>query len=306
MTMIRGNFSDTLDPAMRTVFFDRYDLEPEVRPMVFNEQTSDRNIEEDSAITGLGLLTQTSELGPLDYEDALQMFKTTYTHQKYVKGIKVSQELIEDDQKNTIKRLPDALARSTKRTTEFYGASVINNSFNTSYTSYGDGKPLFSTLHTRVDGGTAQSNASATGVTLTDTNLETARIAFRKQLDDKGMKIMTTTKTLLVPIDLGKTAKVIVNSSLRSNTADNDVNVYNGMFQIVEWEWLSSTTAWYLLGSKGEHELTWNWRVRPEFKQDQSFDSDAALWKVRTRFSYGWSDWRSTWGSKGDGQAYSS
>lgn len=306
MSMVRGNFGDTLDPAMRTVFYDRYDLEPEVRPQVFNEENSDRNIEEDSAITGLGLLTETAELGPLDYEDALQMFRTTYTHKKYTKGIKVSQELIEDDQKNTIRRLPEALARATKRTTEFYGASVFNNAFSTSYTSYGDGKPLISTSHTRVDGGTAQSNASSTGITLTDPNLETARIAFRKQLDDKGMRIMTTPKTLLIPIDLGKTAKVIVNSNLRSATADNDVNVYNGMFNIVEWEFITSTTAWFLLGAKGDHLVTWNWRVKPQFKQDTSYDSDAALWKVRTRFSYGWSDWRSTWGSKGDGQSYSS
>lgn len=270
------------------------------------EQNSDRNIEEDSGISGVGLLLETAELGALNYEDALQLFKTTYTHKKYALGIKISQELVEDDQKNSIRRLPEALARSTKRTTEFYAASVFNNGFNTSYTSYGDGKPLFSTAHTRVDGGTAQSNASATGITLTDPNLETARNAFRKQLDDKGMRIMTTPKTLLVPIDLGKTAKVIVNSNLRSGVADNDVNIYNGMFNIVEWEFITSTTAWFLLGTKGDHLITWNWRVRPQLKMDNSFDSDAALWKVRTRFSYGWSDWRSSWGSKGDGAAYSS
>ena len=306
MAMIRGNFADTLDPAIRTVFYDRYELEPAVRPQVFNDQTSDRNIEEDSGITGLGLLTETSELGALDYEDALQIFKTTYTHKKYTKGIKISQELVEDDQKNTIRRLPEALARSTRRTEEFYGASVYNNAFTTANTSYGDGKPLASTSHTRVDGGTAQSNASATGITLTETNLETARIAFRKQLDDKGQRIMTTPKTLLVPIDLGKTAQIIVGSNLRSGTADNDVNVYAGKFSIVEWEFITSTTAWFLLGSKGDHLITWNWRVRPQFKQDNSFDSDAALWKVRERFSFGWSDWRSSWGSKGDGGAYSS
>ena len=302
--MIRASFQDQLDPAIRTSFFDRYDLEREVRSQVFNEATSDMNIEEDTGVTGLGLLTETSELGALDYEDALQLFKTTYTHKKYTKGIKISSELVEDDQKNVISRIPQALARSTVRTQEFHGASVFNNAFSTSYTSYGDGKPIASTAHTRVDGGTAQSNASSTGVTLTETNLETARIAFRKQLDDKGMRIMTTPKTLLVPIELGKTAKIIVNSNLRSGTADNDVNTYAGMFNIVEWEFITSTTAWFLLGAKGDHLVTWFWRVRPQFKQDNSFDSDAALWKVRTRFSFGWSDWRSTWGSKGDGGAY--
>src|SRR3990167_4863565 len=304
MPMIRANFQDQLDPAIRTSFFDRYELEAEVRPTVFKEVTSGKNIEEDTGVTGLGLLTETSELGALDYEDALQLFKTTYTPKKYTKGIKISSELVEDDQQNVISRLPQALARSTTRTQEFHAASVFNNAYNTAYTSYGDGNPLISTSHDRIDGGTAQSNASSTSITLTDPNLETARVAFRKQLDDKGMRIMTTPRTLLVPIDLGKTAKVIVNSNLRSNTADNDVNIYNGMFSIVEWEFITSTTAWFLLGAKGEHLVTWMWRVRPQFKQDNSFDSDAALWKVRTRFSFGWSDWRSSWGSKGDGTSY--
>ena len=302
--MQRANFGDQLDPAIRTSFFDRYLLEPEVRPTIFVEQNSDRDIEEDTGITGLGLLQQTDELGALSYEDALQLFKTTYTHKKYALGIKISQELVEDDKKNTIRRLPEALAKSTKRTQEFHAASVFNNGFLTANTSYGDGKPLFSTSHTRVDGGTAQSNAESAGITLTEPNLETVRIAYRKQLDDKGQRIATAPKQLLVPIDLGKTANIITGSILRSGTADNDLNTYKGMFQIVEWEYITSTTAWFLLGSKTDHLITWNWRIRPQFKQDNSFDSDAALWKVRTRFSFGWSDWRSTHGSKGDGASY--
>jgi hypothetical protein len=144
------------------------------------------------------------------------------------------------------------------------------------------------------------------GITLTETNLETGRLAFRKQLDDKGQKIMVEPKVILVPIDLGKTANIIVSSNLRSGVADNDVNVYQGKFQIVEWPFLTSTTAWWLLGNKGDHLVNWLWRVQAQFKQDNSFDSDAALWKVRERFAYGWSDWHSVWGSKGDGGAYAS
>ena len=113
MPMQRAKFGDQLDPAIRTSFFDRYLLEPEVRPTIFVEQNSDRDIEEDTGITGLGLLQQTDELGALSYEDALQLFKTTYTHKKYALGIKISQELVEDDKKNTIRRLPEALAKST-------------------------------------------------------------------------------------------------------------------------------------------------------------------------------------------------
>src|SRR3990167_157967 len=305
MPATRAQFGDTLLPQLAQVFFDRYEAEPEVMPMIFNVKTSGRDREIESAVSGFSLLTQTSELGPLDYEDPAQMYRTQYSHLKYTKGFKVSEELVEDDQHNVIRSMPGALGKAAKRTQEYYAASVFNNGFDTTYTSYGDAKPLLSTIHPRADGGTAQSNASSTGITLTEPNLETARIAFRKILDDKGMRIMLKPDTLVVPIDLEKTASIIVNSQLRPGTANNDWNIYKGAFKVVGWEYITSTTSWFLLDQR-THLLNWFWRLRPEFKQDNAFDSGAALYKTRIRFSFGWSDYRGIWGSKGDGAAYSS
>lgn len=303
MATIRGNFQDELDPAIRTIFYDRYDEEPQMMPKIFNVMTSNRDSEVDSATTGFGKLIQTDELGALDYEDPVKMYRTTYTHLKYTKGFKVSQELVEDDQQNVISQMPRGLAKSVAFTTEYWAASVFNNGFSTSYTSYGDSKPLFSTGHTRADGGSAQSNASSTGVTLGDTNLETLRLQLEKALNDKGQIVNFQADKLIVPVDLRKTAMVLTESTLRPGTANNDVNVYDGVFDVMPWRYLSSTTAWFLADSRN-HLLNWFWRVRPEFKSDFNFDADAALYKVRVRFSFGWSDWRGLVGSKGDGQSY--
>jgi hypothetical protein len=305
MSATRPSFADTLLPQLAEVYFDRYEAEPEMMPSIFKVKTSDRDKEIESAVSGFSLLIQTAELGPLDYEDPNQMYKTTYSHLKYTKGFKVSQELVEDDQHNVIRAMPEALGKAAKRTQEYYAASVFNNGFSTSYTSYGDGKPLFSTGHLRADGGTAQSNASSTGITLTETNLETARIAFRKFLDDKGQRFMSNPSTLLAPVDLEKTALILSKSTLRPGTGNNDYNVYQGMFDVKVWEYLTSTTAWFLLDMRN-HLISWYWRIRPEFKQDNAFDAGAALYKTRVRFSYGWSDWRGTWGSKGDAGSYTS
>lgn len=305
MATIRGNFQDELDPAVRQIFFDRYDEEPQVMPKIFNILTSDRDSESDSATTAFGKLQETSELGALDYEDPVKMYKTTYTHLKYTKGFKVSQELVEDDQHNVISMMPKALAKSVVYTTEYWGASVLNNGFTTTYTSYGDGKPLFSTGHTRADGGTAQSNASSTGIVLSETNLETGRLALETALNDKGEIVNFKADRLIVPVDLRKTAMILTESSLRPGTANNDVNIYEGALQVIPWRYVTTSTNWFLQDSRN-HLLQWFWRVRPEFKSDFNFDADAALYKVRVRFSYGWSDWRGIWGSKGDASAYSS
>lgn len=304
MAAIRGNFKDELDPAIRQIFLDRYSEEPQVMPEVFNVVSSTKDSETDSATTGFGMLIETSELGALDYEDPVKMYKTVYSHKKYTKGFKVSKELMEDDQHNVIARLPKLLAKSTVRTTEYHAASVLNNGFSTSYTSYGDGNPLLSTSHDRADGGTAQSNASSTGITLSETNLETGRLALEKVLDDKGQIVTFQADKLIIPVDLRKTAQILTQSTLRPGTANNDVNIFEGVFKIVPWRYLTSSTAWFLQDSS-EHLLNFFWRVKPEFKSDYNFDADAALYKVRIRFSTGWSDWRGFWGSKGDGAAFS-
>jgi hypothetical protein len=108
-----------------------------------------------------------------------------------------------------------------------------------------------------------------------------------------------------VPIDLEKTAHLIVDSSLRQGTADNDANFYKGSLKIISWIYLTSTTAWFLVDSKLK-ELNWFWRIKPEFKQDDAFDTDEALFKTRMRLSKGFSDWRGVWGSAGDGANYTS
>jgi len=304
MAATRGNFADELDPSIRTIFFDRYDQEPQVMPQVFNVGTTTRESETDSGTTAFGKLQQTSELGALDYEDPLKMYRTTYTPLKYTKGFKVSQELKEDDQNNVIARMPRALAKSVVYTTEYWGASMWNNAFSTSYTSYGDAVPLCSTAHTRADGGSNQSNASSTGIPLNEANLETGRLAGEKMLNDKGEIVNFRMDNLLIPIDLRKTAQILTESTMRPGTANNDVNIYTGVFNVITWRYITSTTAWFLI-DKSNHLAEWLWRIRPEFKSDYNFDADAALYKVRIRFATGWSDYRGIWGSAGDAEDYS-
>lgn len=300
----RPGFGDLLTPGFRKIYNDAFKEVPLRMDDIFNMNTSDKDTEKDSSIAWFSLAQQTGEGEPIDYEEPVQGYDVSYAHLKYTKGFKITLEMYEDDLYSIMNKRPEALGRSMRRTAEYWAASVFNNGFSTSYLG-GDGKPLFSTTHARPDGGSSQSNASATGITLTDTNLETAMIANRKQLDDRGQKIGIMPNTLVIPVDLRKTARLIIDSPLRSGTADNDTNVYKGEFKIIDWLYITSTTAWFLLDSS-QHELNWFWRKKPEFKSDELFDTEYAVYKSTMRFSKGWSDWRATWGSKGDGAAYSS
>lgn len=301
---VKSSFGDILEPGFRKIFNDAYKETERVFTNVFRINNSTKQDERDSAISGFGLLVPKPAGQPIQYEDPVQMYDVLYTHTTYAKGFKIEKELYDDDQYNIMNRKPDQLGRSARRTEETQAAAVWNNAFSTSYQG-GDGKPLCSTAHPRSDAGTSQSNASSTSLPLTETNYETEKLAMRKQLDDKGMKIDVMPSAILVPIDLEKAANIIFNSKLRSNTADNDLNPYLNEVKIIPWIYLTSTTAHWLI-DQDQHQVTWFWREKTNFKQDEMFETDVALFKVRERFSAGFSDWRGVYGSKGDGSAYSS
>jgi hypothetical protein len=301
----RAAFGDLLEPGFNEIYNDAYKENERIFSTIFKVQNSEKQDEKDSAVSGFGLLVRKDENNPISYEDPVQMYDVVYTHLVYAKGFKISRELFDDDQYNIMNSKPDALGRAARRTEETSAANVFNRAFNTSYQG-GDGKPLVSTTHPRADGGSSQSNASAVGLTLTESNYETGKIAFRRQVDDKGMKIDVMPNRVIVPIELEKAAKIIFNSNLRSGTADNDLNPYQNEVKVTPWIFMDRNTTHWFLADDSQHKIKWFWRDRVEFKQDDLFDTENAAFKVRERFSNGFSDWRGIWGSQGDGAAYSS
>lgn len=304
MAALRSSFGDLLEPGFAQIYNDAYRELDRVFTQVFRVKTSSKQDERESGVTGLSLLTVKAENAPIEYDDPIQMYDKLYSHNTYARGFKISKELWDDDQYNVMNSKPEALGKAARRTEEISAANVFNRAFNSSYLG-GDDQELCSTVHPRADGGTSQSNASSTGLTLTEANYETLKLAMKKTLDDRGQKIDLRPNKLLIPIDLEKTAKIIFQSDLRSGTADNDMNVYRNELNIVPWIYMDrNTTHWFLIDSD-QHKVTWFWREKANFHQDEAFETDAALFKVRERFSNGWSDWRGIHGSQGDGAAYS-
>lgn len=305
MAALRSNFGDLLEPGFNKIYNDAYRELDRMYTQFMSVQNSSKQDERDSAVSGFGLLVEKEENAPITYEDPVQQYDVLYTHVTYAKGFKISREMYDDDLYNIMNSKPEQLGRAARRTEEISGANIFNRAFNTSYLG-GDGVPLVSTVHPSAAGESSQSNASATGVTLGEANYEVAKLAMRKQVDHKGMKIDVRPNTLLIPIDLEKTAKIIFNSNLRSGTADNDMNPYLNEVKVKPWIYMDrNATHWFLIDDE-QRKTKWFWRDRMEFKQDTAFETDAALYKVRERFSNGFSDWVGIWGSAGDGAAYSS
>lgn len=307
-----------IDPGIRKVWNDIYQqLEPKLG-LVAKVDTLNAAYENQTSYAGLGDVPNVGE-GETYSEDAIMhTYDTTFTAAKYGTLMPVSYELF-DDQFFQIAGKTESLARATARKVEKLAASMYNNGFNTSYTSFGDAKPLFSTIHPRGDGGAAQSNASTTSIVLSDPNLETMILLMRNALDDRGNLIDLVPDTLVLQPAQEAAGIRITKSLNRSGTADNDANVHNmseytgGMLKVVAWNYIGATasgtdTQWFLIDS-ALNPVTWKWREKPQIiklPDAVGAKNDVWYWKAKFRSAYGWHDWRGVVGSKGDGTSYTS
>lgn len=309
MASLSPTWPDLLDPRFRKIYGDELKLIPRVGPSIFHMESSSKNEEKDSSASGLSKLVRRSENQAITYEDEVQGFDVTYSHVEDSLGTSVSNKLYEDDQFRIILRKPKNLANAKIRTQEEMMAHIFNYGFTAggggvaTFTS-GDALALFSASHTREDGGATQSNYSTAD--LSEASLETGILALRQTLDHKGQLAMVKADTLVVPPALEKEARILLNSSQRVGTANNDINPYQGALKLVVWDWLGSAstggsdTAWYLLDSSLHQLNFFNRSDRGLEGPDWDFDTKSAKWSVDVRHSVGFSGWRGVWGSKGD------
>lgn len=291
------------------------------RTSLAKQMTTDKAIEHFIQKTGTNFLLTTTEGASFNSDSRLLGYKTSVTPQLFSQSVSVTYQAMQDrDYKQQLDEFGD-LGVSGKETMDKAFFDMFNYAFTAQASlpnyiyGYGDGKPLCSTIHPRKDGGTAQSNASATGITLSDTNLETARTALLRQLDDRGKqtKVGGGKLILLVAPENEKLAVQITKSEKRSGTANNDVNIYDGLCTVISSKYIAytgnggslGTTAWFLVDPRMARLCF----LLREGMKTHTFTDPNTLSKTFyaiARFCVLWADWRGVWGSLGDGAAYSS
>lgn len=304
------NFSELLEPKLRKIFYETYDELPEQYSQVYHVNTSTKAKETDY---GLGAMTPWEEFGSstsavtgttkmpeVPFETIPAGLERTYTHKEFAKGFTVERKFIDDEKYNVIEKMPKDLARAGRYKVETDGASLFNNAFTTN--GY-DSKPLISEKHPLLN--STAITAHGTGVSsnlvkgpLSDTTLTTALKIGRKQYDEAGKLIQMKFDTLIVPPALEFRAYELLNSVQKVDTNNNNINVLKGRLKIIVLDFLTSDTAWFLLDSK-RHQLNWFWRVKPEFKREEDFNTLVHKYRGYMRYSFGYSDYRGIIGSTG-------
>lgn len=304
-THVSENFGKLLYPGLRKIFFETYQELPEQFPRIFNVETSNSATETDHGMGAFGDWTErTDELSPVAYAKIKDGGEVVYKHKAFTKGFMISRELNDDEKYGQMKKMAKALARAGRAKVEKDAITVLTKGFKNDEGAFKgrDGKELFHDAHPLVDSTKTCSNL-LTGA-LNEANLKKAIQMMASQLDEAGNLIQMKATKLIVPPALEDTALRLLHSSQLPGTELNDTNEYlKNRLQVVVMDYLGATaggsdTAWYLQDGT-RHELNFFWRVKPEFKNEEDFDTFVAKYRGYMRYSYGFSDWRGMVGSKG-------
>jgi hypothetical protein len=304
MAISRAQLAKELEPGLNALFgmsYDSYDREYEE---IFAIEDSERAFEEEVLITGFGSAPTKTEGAGVTFDTASEGFTARYTHDTIALAFSLTSEAVEDNLYDSLgRRYVKALARSMANTKEVKGADVLNNAFSSSFAG-GDGQPLISTAHPLAGGGTL-ANRATTMADLNETSLEDALIDISTFTDDRGLTISVQATKLVVPPQLVFVADRILNSTLRSGTADNDVNAIRNTGVLPQGytvnHYLADPDAFFILTSVTDagEGLKMFQRTAMETSMEPDFSTDNIRYKARERYSFGFSDWRGVYGSQG-------
>ena len=301
MAISRAQLLKELLPGLNALFGLEYKRYDEEHKEIYETETSERSFEEETKLSGFSAAPVKNEGSAIAYDNAQEAWTARYNHETIAMGFSITEEAMEDNLYDSLSaRYTKALARGMAYTKQVKAAAILNNGFSSAVT-YGDGQPLFSTLHPLVSGG-VNSNRPATNADLNETSLEAAVIQIAGWTDERGLLIAAKPRKLIVPPQLQFVATRLLETNLRVGTTDNDINALKNNGSIPEGytinHWLTDPTGWFLT-TDVPNGLKHFVRVPLSTSMDADFDTGNSRYKARERYSFGVSDPLGVFGSPG-------
>ena len=300
MAISRAQLLKELLPGLNALYGLEYEKYENEHAEIYETETSDRSFEEEVKLSGFGAAPVKAEGAAISYDNAQEHYTARYNHETVAMGFSITEEAMEDNLYDSLSaRYTKALARAMAYTKQTKAAALLNTGF-TSFNS-GDGVTLFSTSHPTVGGGT-NANRLATNADLNETSLEQAVIDIAAFTDERGLLIAARPRKLIVPPALMFVATRLLQTELRTGTADNDTNALRSNGSIPEGyrvnHYLTDTDAFFITTDIPNGMKHFE-RTTMSTSMDGDFDTGNVRYKARERYSFGVSDPLGIFGSPG-------
>lgn len=298
--MNSSDFKSAVEPILNEVFDGHYNQRKDEWKQIFTEETGPkRSYKEEVVLYAFGAAPELPDGTAVTYQSGGQLYVKRYTFKVYGLAFALTKVLVEDgDHISLGTTFSKHLVKSMIETRETLLANHINRAFNTSYKG-GDDQPLISASHP-IQGGVFSNLLTAAA--LSQTSLEQATTQLRQAVDNNGKRIRLNAKKLVVHPSNEMAAEVILNTTQRTGTANNDINPIKSLNKIAGGTAvitrLTSETAWYLQ-TDADNGLKLIIRRALEKSMEGDFDTDSMRYKATMREGSGWTDPRCMWGNTG-------
>jgi hypothetical protein len=291
---------DLLLPGLRGIE-GKYEQIPSQYDKIFTKHDSKLALERTAEMRYLGLAQLKTEGGQVSFDNSAgERYVYNQEHTEIGLGYAITRKAIDDNLYKT-QFAPSnlGLVESFQQTKEIYGSNVLNTATTYNASIGGDGQALCSTAHP-IDGGTV-ANKPTVDVDLNEATLLNAMISIRTNFKDQaGLKVFARGRRLVIPPQLEPVAIRLLKTELRPGTADNDVNaIFTTAGGLPEGymvnDYLTSQYAWFLLTNIDG--LSYMERIKFETDMQVDFTTDNLLVKGYERYSFGYYNWRSIFGS---------
>ena len=318
MTMVRNEFFQAMSTCVAHNFIEFLDLQQrgvEFRSYM-NVLPSKKAYEDAVHYTGTGPALPKNENEPVYYDQLIQGGTRRYIHQTYGLGVRMSYELMQDDQTGLMAASPKSLVQGHIFAQEYTACNVMNLGFSSTGTITDDGVSLYNNQHPLIGGVGATNvapgvgnfstsagtypNRPATDADLSFTALQYGTMIFQRMPNARGLLVATKPKKLWIPPELEYIAIELLGSSGKPYTSDNEVNALVGAgLQYDVRHYTTSGSYWGLEGNKDEHRMMFYERQTIYGDYDRDFDQQALKFLAISRFSAGADTWINTFASAG-------
>ena len=281
-----------------------------VLPHLFLMGTSENYGDIMTAMTAMDGFEPVGENGAYPAAGMEEGYKKMLLYVTWKNSFSVSQEIVEDSKLLELRKQPAAFMTAYLRTRELFGAALYGGALAGQKKAAfkgmefditaADGEPLFSKNHVGKVSKKKQSNIFKDPFSV-DTlgQMETAMHLFRGDSDEE---LDVAPDTILIPeiASLKRDVFAAIGADKDPNTANNGFNFQFGRWTVIVWPYLNrfvkpGTKPWILLDSaynKTYGGAVWNDRIKLAVRSTIDENTDANVWRGRSRFNATFNDFR--------------
>lgn len=263
-----------------------------------------------TTMTAMSGFEPVGENGAYPADGMQEGFSKLIVYDTWKDSFKISAEMIEDAKLMDLRKQPAAFMTSYNRTREMFGAALFGNAMKAQASmqykgkqfdlTTADGVTLFNTAHPPKVSGENQCNLFSDAFSVDALGqVETAMHLFRGDNDEI---LDVAPDTILIPevASLKKAVFAAIGADKEPTTSNNAFNYQYGRWTVIIWSYLNqfitaSTQPWVLLDSKYNQTYggaVWNDRVKLAVRSTVDENTDANVWRGRSRFNAAFNDWR--------------